>query len=117
MRSARQILDQLQGEVARRLRAEPNFIDEQDIRAGLVKYLHRFEVVQETVDELIASISQAPGVQAPVAASSTYANGGGDTESSDGFDDEDDPNPPCCSPVTIDLLHDNTHVLHVAVPH
>jgi hypothetical protein len=117
VRSARQILDKLQGEVARRLRAEPNFIDEQDIRAGLVKYLHRFEVVQETVDELIASISQAPGVQAPVAASSTYVNGGGDTESSDGFDDDDDPNPLGGSPVTIDIVQDSTEDLDVDLPY
>jgi hypothetical protein len=109
VRSSRQILDQLQGEVARRLRAEPNFIDEQDIRAGLVRYLHRFEVAQETVDELVASISQAPGVQAPIASSSTYFNGGGDSESSDGFGDDDHHNPMGVdTPVDVDLGQDSS---------
>jgi hypothetical protein len=107
VRSARQILDKLQAEVARRLRAEPHFIDELDIRVGLEKYLHKFEVEQETVDELIAAISQAPGVRAPAAASSTYANGGGDTESSDGFGSDDDPTPIGGTPVSSDHEQDN----------
>jgi hypothetical protein len=118
VRSARQILDKLQGEVARRLRAEPSFIDEQDIRAGLVKYLRKFEVVQETVDELLAAITQAPGVQAPVAASSTYANGGGDSGSSDGFGDDDDPTPGGSdTPTTVDLAPGDAEELDADLPY
>jgi hypothetical protein len=118
VRSARQILDKLQGEVARRLRAEPNFIDEQDIRAGLRKYLHKFEVAQDTVDELIASLSQDPGVQAPVLASSTYANGGGDSDSSDGFDDDVGSNPRGDdTPTTEGIAPDDTEDLDAVLPY
>jgi hypothetical protein len=117
VRSTRQILDKLQSEVARRLRAEPHFIDELDIRVGMEKYLCRFGVEQDTVDELIAAISQAPGVQAPAAASSTYANGGGDTESSDGFGSDDDPTPIGGSPITSDHGQDAAEDVDADLPY
>jgi hypothetical protein len=117
VRSARQILDRMQGEVARRLRARPNFIDEQDIRAGLMKYLLKYGVGQETIDELIASISQAPGVQVPRAASSTVANGGGDTGSSGDGDDDDGLTSVVDSPVISDLEQDGTEDLGADLPY